>query len=329
VKNHKTGAKEIFVQDVAHKIYLISNTGKVVWTKQLQEPIIGKIHQIDVYKNNKLQLLFNTANKLYLLDRNGNNVEKYPIKLKSPATNGVTPLDYSHNRNYRILIGCNDNMVYNYNIQGDLVDGWKYQTATSFANQKIWHFAMAGKDYIVVPLANGQLKILERSGKDRLSITEKLPVGDNEVFLKIGRELSKTYLAKVDTNGTLIKVYLNNKKKAITYNNIVSGASFGMYNNQFVFSNNNMFYVFDNEERLIYSSEMEVNLSHPPFLLQHKKIGAVGGNQVYIFNAKGIVEDGFPLSGTTPFSITDINNDKTINLVVGDGNKIVTYNLKD
>ncbi|MBL4594227.1 MAG: DUF3352 domain-containing protein, partial [Flavobacteriales bacterium] len=37
VTNHKTKAKEIFVQDDANKIYLISNIGKVIWTKQLQE----------------------------------------------------------------------------------------------------------------------------------------------------------------------------------------------------------------------------------------------------------------------------------------------------
>src|SRR5690606_30369458 len=35
VINHNTNAKEIIVQDAANKIYLISNTGKVIWTKQL------------------------------------------------------------------------------------------------------------------------------------------------------------------------------------------------------------------------------------------------------------------------------------------------------
>lgn len=329
VQNHKTGAKDIFVQDDANKIYLISNTGKIIWTKQLQGKIIGKTHQIDVYKNNKLQLLFNTANKLYLIDRNGNNVEKYPIKLPALATNGATPLDYSNNRNYRILIGCNNNMVYNYTIQGDLVDGWKYQTSESYANQHIWHFALGGKDYIVAPLQNGKIKILERSGKDRISLTEKLPQSNNEVFLKIGRELSKTYLTTTDTNGIITKVYFNNKKESTPFKNIGSEAHFSFNYNQFVFGSNNTLSVFNAEKEKIIELELEESITSAPFFVSKNKIGVLATPNIYMVNKEGEIEEGFPLSGTTSFSIADINNDKTVNLVVIDGNKVITYNLKE
>ena len=329
VNNHKTGAKEIFVQDDAHKIYLISNTGKIVWSKQLQSAIIGKTHQIDVYKNNKLQLLFNTKNKIYLLDRNGNNVEKYPVKLEREATNGVTPLDYTNTRNYRLLIGCSNNMVYNYTIHGDLVDGWKYESAESFANQEIWHFALGGKDYILVPLQNGQVKVLERSGKDRLTISEKLPATGNKVFLKKGRDLSKTYITTIDTNGTVSKVYLNNKKEQILFENITAGSNFTFNNNQFIFSNNNNLIAFDSEINKIYDLELENEIVGSPIAISKEKTGVISGNNIYIINKTGSIENGFPLAGSTVFSISDINNDKTVNLVVGDGNKIVTYNLEE
>jgi hypothetical protein len=329
VKNHKSGAKEIFVQDEANKIYLISNTGKVIWSKQLQSKIIGKTHQIDVYKNNKLQLLFNTKNKIYLLDRNGNNVEKYPIKLNSEATNNVTPLDYSKTRDYRILIGCANNMVYNYNIQGDLVKGWEYQAATSFANQEMWHFALKNKDYIVIPLQNGQVKVVERSGRDRLSITEKLAKNSKQVFLKVGRELNKTYVTSIDTNGLVTKVYLNNKKEEILFDEITAGSSFRYANNQFVFNNNNNLIVFDSEKNKIYELELETNITNSTIAISKDKIGVIANNSIYLINNSGNIEKGFPLAGSTPFNIADINNDKTLNIVVGDGNKIVTYNLEE
>ena len=330
VKNHKTGTQEIFAQDAAHKIYLISNTGKVIWTKQLQNSIIGDVKQLDVYKNNKLQLLFNTKNKIYLLDRNGKNVEKYPIKLKSEASNSISPLDYNKNRNYRIVIGCKDNMVYNYNVQGSLVDGWKYEAIESYANQKIWHFDLAGKDYIVVVLKNGHTKIVERSGKDRLTITKKLPLGENETYLKVGRSLSKTYLAKVDTNGVLTKIFLNNKTASIVFKKIAPKTTFNLLRNQFVFTKDNSISVFDNEQNLIYDTEMETMINTTPHLLINGKIGfATTDNQIYILNKEGNIDTGFPLQGSTAFSVADINNDKTNNLVVGDGNKIVTYNLEE
>jgi hypothetical protein len=331
VVNHKTNAKEIFVQDDANKIYLISNTGKVIWTKQLQEPIIGNVHQVDVYKNNKLQLLFNTKSKLYLIDRNGNNVEIFPIKLPSEATNGVTPLDYSNNRNYRLLIGCSDNMVYNYTTQGKLVDGWEYQAAESFANGNIWHFALSGKDYIVVPLQNGQIKIIQRNGKDRLNIKNRLSPNNNQVFLKVGHELSKTYLVSNDTNGIVTKLYFNDKIETLTFSGITANNTLGFYG-QYIFSNKNKLSLFDEEKAKLFEIEFENNISTTPmiFKLSEKltKIGLVSNNNLYLINETGKIEDGFPLMGSTLFSISDINNDKTLNLIVGDGNKLITYNLE-
>ena len=233
--NHKTKSKEIFIQDDANKIYLISNIGKVIWTKQLQEPILGKVHQIDVYKNNKLQILFNTASKIYLLDRNGNNVEKYPVNLLSKATNGITPLDYAHNRNYRLLIGCQNNMVYNYDVHGDLVKGWEYNSKESFANNKIWHFVIANKDYIAIPLHNGKIKVIQRNGKDRLNLENKLEVSTNLIYLKVGSTLANTYLTTLDSSGNISQLNFDGKTSLIINEYKQPGAKFSCFD----FDNNN------------------------------------------------------------------------------------------
>ena len=58
------------------------------------------------------------------------------------------------------------------------------------------------------------------------------------------------------------------------------------------------------------------------------KIGVVTDNQIYLINKEGKTEQNFPLLGSTPFSIADINNDKTTNLVVADKRMIYTYVLK-
>src|SRR5690606_30241182 len=81
LKNHYTNALEIFVQDENNRIYLIGNTGKLLWELEVDGPILSDVNQVDVYRNDKLQILFSTRNTIYLLDRNGNNVESYPIKL--------------------------------------------------------------------------------------------------------------------------------------------------------------------------------------------------------------------------------------------------------
>ncbi len=338
VINHNTHAKEIIVQDDGNKIYLISNTGKVIWTKQLSEKVMGKFNQIDVYKNNKLQLLFNTKSKIYLIDRNGNNVESFPVKLPNEASNGISVMDYTNNKNYRLLIGCNDNMLYNYDAKGNKVDGWKYVSTESPANGKIWHFALAGKDYIVIPLKNGKVKVIQRNGTDRLTIVKKLPATSNEIYLKIGNDLGKCYLITSDTLGNIVKLFLNDKKGTITIDGIPKNTAFNYFDfnkdnsNDFVFSWENTVKIFDSDKKEIYSTELESPINHVPvsFNMPDKsnKMGWVSNGQIYLVNNQGQLEENFPLAGSTPFTIGDINNDKSTNLVVADKRMIYTYVLK-
>ena len=58
LNNHRTGTKDIVVQDVNNIIYLISAGGKIKWKKQIEGKINGEVSQIDAYKNNKYQMIF-------------------------------------------------------------------------------------------------------------------------------------------------------------------------------------------------------------------------------------------------------------------------------
>jgi len=149
VINHLTKEKEVFVQDDANTIYLISNTGKILWKKQLPEKIISEIYQIDIKKNNKLQLLFNTPSSIYVLDRKGNDVDNFPVSLKSPATNGLSVIDYENNRDYRILVACENKKIYNYNTKGDLVKKWNFEKSDATVFSRIQHVSIDDEDYLL------------------------------------------------------------------------------------------------------------------------------------------------------------------------------------
>ena len=77
MKNHRTNTLEVLIQDEENSIHLISATGKIKWSKKLEGPIMGKVKQIDVYSNNKWQMLFNTSSKIHLVDINGNEVRRF------------------------------------------------------------------------------------------------------------------------------------------------------------------------------------------------------------------------------------------------------------
>ena len=146
VMNHQTGQNEVFVQDLNHNIYLVNQVGRVLWKVQLPGMINSEVYQVDYFRNGKLQLLFSTRDFIYLIDRNGNFVDKYPIKLRSPATCGVSVFDYENNRDYRLFIACEDKQVYAYTKEGALVNGWSFKGTESEVLQPVSHFRIGNRD---------------------------------------------------------------------------------------------------------------------------------------------------------------------------------------
>ena len=66
----------------------------MLWKKQLDGAILGKIEQIDMYKNGRLQLAFATPNRVYVLDRNGKEVAPFPLKFNDKVTQPLSVFNY-------------------------------------------------------------------------------------------------------------------------------------------------------------------------------------------------------------------------------------------
>ena len=116
--NHLNKQKEIVVQDIKNNLYLISNSGKILWKKQLEGPVLGTIEQIDIFKNGRLQLLFATPHKVYLIDRNGKDVAPFPGNFNDVITQPLSVFDYDKDKNYRLLVTQGKNiLMYDKNLK--------------------------------------------------------------------------------------------------------------------------------------------------------------------------------------------------------------------
>ncbi len=169
VKNHRSGAKNIVVQDETHKLYWLNENGEILWEKPLKNDIVGDITQIDLFKNNKFQLLFSTSSQLHCIDLLGRDVDGYPIALKGKNTLGVTVVDYDKNRNYRFLVPIGQDL-YNYTSDGKLVKGWKTDAASATLTQVPFLFQKEGKDYVITS-TDEQAIVLNRRGEVRIKTT--------------------------------------------------------------------------------------------------------------------------------------------------------------
>ncbi|MGC9330259.1 MAG: DUF3352 domain-containing protein [Bacteroidales bacterium] len=345
VKNHytnSTDSKEIIVQDVGNNIYLINHKGHVLWKLPLDEQILGKIYQVDAYKNGKLQYLFNTKNKIYLIDRRGNHVERFPINLRSPATCGLALFDYDNTLDYRILIPCANKEAYLYNIEGNLVSGWEFKGSEYLVRQTPKHFRHENYDYIVFS-DKYRIYILNRKGETRVQPKYHFQTSTNNSFYFEKNENKATSCFVTTKNtGTIMRIYLNNLVDSLHIRKY-SDEHYFMFEDldadgvkDYIFLDGNKLEVYSQGLSMIMTYTFENEITEAPnyyvFSSDNRKIGVTDydNEMIYLINADGTLHPGFPLTGKSPFSIAYMAPDKIyFNLFVGGkDNFLYNYQIK-
>jgi hypothetical protein len=322
--------KEVILQDYDHHIYLISNLGRILWQQKLDGPILGEVQQIDYFKNGKLQFLFNTVNKLYLIDREGNSVKNFPINFRSKATNPVAVFDYENTRDYRFFVAADDQLIYAYTPDGNLLKGWNLFKTDHQVKQPVQHFRIDGKDYIVVSdLMKNYL--LHRNGEIRVQADQIYPHSpNNTLYLEDRSKTHEPRLVSTEQDGTLHYIYFDGKHETVKLSEFSSQHFFRAANidndeaSEYIFADGKSLSVMKSDGKTIFSIEMEETISNLPhvysFSKQNRKIGITvkKENKIYLFSSTGELHPGFPLDGCTEFSIGFISSENTnFNLLVG------------
>lgn len=336
--NHLTGAKEIFVQDLKNNIYLINAAGRVLWKVPLQERIEGTVYMIDYYRNGKYQLLFNSRNYLHLIDRNGNYVERYPVKLRSPATNSLALFDYDNNLNYRILIAGEDRQIYSYDRSGSIVKGWKLFRTPGQVRTQISYFQISGKDYIAVS-DETSLFFLDRSGNKRVSLKEQVSRAKGSSLKVVPG--SDPYFVCTSSDGTIQHIYPDGSVKKYNIGNFSPGHLFDIFDvdgdgfDEYIFIDKGKIYLYDHNRSELFSKDLKSdNLEGPitfSFSAENRKIGVLdaANDLIYLLDNEGTNMKGFPLKGASLFSIGKLAGRSNWNLIVaGPGRFLYNYKIE-
>ncbi len=320
VVNHRTNMKEIVVQDSDNNLYLISSEGKVLWKKALEGRIQGKIHQVDIYKNGRLQLAFTTSDQFIILDRNGKEVAPFNKKYPGGNLNPLAVFDYEKNKNYRFVV-TQGRKVFMYNPQGNIVTGFTYKESESAIIKAPKHIRIAQRDYLVFQLEDGTLKILNRVGRERIPVAEKIAFSDNEVYHYRNKFIltdKSGTLFSIDPDGKVSKSRLNLKEdhgidatlKTLTTVNentlTIKGKSRDMELG--VYLRPKIFYIYDK----IYVSSTDIQ-----------------SGQVYLFDSSNKPISNFPVFGNSTADLADLENDGKLELVTKDSdNSLIVYSLR-
>jgi hypothetical protein len=200
------------------------------------------------------------------------------------------------------------------------------------------HFRVGNKDYIVFA-DHLTTYILNRKGETRIRVEKHFPVAENtSIVLESNTTGIKPRLVMTDSLGRVQFIYFDGTVETVDLGTY-SGKHYFEYSDlngngrrEFIFVDGRELRVFNSDGSKKFSRSFRSPISGPPVIYQfsygNKKIGLVSGemNELYLVNNDGSLYKGFPLLGSTPFSIGVINRTTSkFNLIVGSNDNFL-YN---
>jgi len=332
----------IAIQDSAFQLYLLDEAGNEITKKKLDGKILSAVQPVSYYRSSEQQFLFNTAKNIYLLDRKGEAQGTFPIRLQTPATNGVTAIDFDSNQQYSFFVACANGGVYGFDHLGRPLQGWNPLRGVGEVRHPILHFQQDGKDFLIVLNESGKLFAFKRDGSNRFATVNfgvQCPSPPEvQLFEKSNR------IVATDKNGRAHVVGLDGSTFGLAlfpkaeqdvrfaFADVAGDARkdyVGLVDTSLVvhFYEGTQFKPlyrtgFDTPQRDV----LPVRVSGREKAL----VGTVSAKkqQIFLLQEDGKIYPDFPLAGTTRFFIADLFGNGQQILVVANGDSVYAYRVK-
>lgn len=324
----------IVASDAANNLYFVRPEGKMVWKKQLQSPVIGKVHMLKAGKRKTPHLLFNTADRIYLLDLNGNEAQGFPVKLRSQATN---PLSFTiMGDGAQILVSCDDRYTYCFGLDGRENALWQKPGSQERVSRSIDQLSAGNQGYVVITDEQNGVLVTDFNGKNRIPLRSGLKKSKNALV----------YLNKTNSKGVLLTTNESGKLLYISGTGASSTTDFGTYspdhyflyddfdqNNapDFLFLDKAKLVIYDRFKKTLFSFTFPNEITVPPYYLNlgnGTKLLCVTdelSGDVYLIDNKGKMLINSGLKGDVPFAVGSKSGTDELYFVSGQGNRLVCY----
>ena len=323
--------KRIAVQDSNLNLYLLNRSGDILWKKKLDSPIKGEISNIDFYKNEELQIIFATENKIYLLNDDGSSIPNFPISLPYKAVSDLVVVDMDKDRNYKYFITCENDNIYGFEKAGKPLQGWNHKTDIKNISFPVSYFNNRGKDFILVINNNNTLNFFDRKGDKVfkvLTTTNNLNNPFNE---------DNNGFSSILSNGTLIHIGSDGKIREIksqidNVNDAALAELDGKPGLEKILLKDNEVVAYTKDTVPFLSFKYQSDIDSKLCIISSKefknKISVITGNKIYVIDETGKLYSEFPVKGINKFHGSDLFNNGDI-VITGLMNKstIIAYLL--
>tara|TARA_B100001057_G_scaffold497120_1_gene600411 strand:- start:3669 stop:6038 length:2370 start_codon:yes stop_codon:yes gene_type:complete len=310
--NYVTKEPEIITQDNKHNLYLINKDGNIIWRKKLDSKIVGKVVQVDLYKNGRLQYAFVTEDSFIILDKNGNIVKNIKHKKREKII-GLSVFDYDKNKNYRFLI-CYENDIKMLDSNMKKVGGFSTKNIKSEMTSLPKHFRIGSKDFLIINTKN-KILILDRRGNIRIDVNDELKSPTSEIYIN-----QNSFVFMNDNN--LVQINLNGSTK-INPLPLETNYSLVSSQNKLIYMTENIITINNQNFELKFGNYTNPQLFFDEFI----SITELDLNRIFILKADGSSFDNFPIYGSSSIDVFMEKNKNKLLVSVGEENEILVYSI--
>jgi len=277
---------------------------------------MGRIEQIDIYRNGRLQLAFATSHRVYVIDRLGRDVSPFPARFNDEITQPLSVFDYDNNKNYRLLV-TQGREVLMYNVNARTVRGFTFRSASEAINHQPQHFRVGRKDYILIKTEN-RLHILDRTGKNRINPKSAVSYSGKAVYLYNNK------FTTTSQSGDLVSIDMKGNTGIQDLNLSDSHHIAATSKTLVTLSDNNL-----NIRQKHYELDFG-NYRAPKIYYLNDKIYItltdLQTQKVYLFDSQSRLLSNFPVYGNSTMDLANIDSDNRLEFVVkGESNSIIVY----
>ncbi len=292
IADHIRGGNSLFVYNENGKYALIDRNGRYIWGGNLEEKILNSPMVVDIYENDKLQLLFATPSKIFLLDLNGENVASFPYSSEHELSSKISTLKWKNT--IRILAGTS---------KGEVI-----------------MLGNSGKELNIVQIGSHPIKISPKA----LNLTGNLRVWvantNDEKYLGYLETPAKAELLGKTTANHFLKagsnvfgivqeendIFLETMRNEST-SSFAKGKVIQLINELVILQTENELQAYDAQRKLISSQKLpfkEVGAVNLTFIGEQKfwTVFDYLENNVYLFLPNGDLAKGFPKEGRAPIT---------------------------
>jgi hypothetical protein len=326
------------IQDANFIVHLYDHQGKQLWSKNVGEKIIGKIHQVHANKPGNFRLAFVSEKHFYMINELGEFPVNFPVTLKANATTGLGLINFNHKENPLLLVACDNLSIYNYKTNGEIDTDWKTDHLKDTLKGDFVAFKCDGREMICFADEGKNLRLIDKRGNWIVKFKEKLPALYNNVFyLDIKKSLNTSAVIVSDEQGMVYRynfkgVYDDlelmpkvSKHYAFTYADIDNDGKA-----EYIFADNNRLNVLNKDKSIKFDFSFNSKINGPAQFLQlndstAKLAVSTEDEGLFIFDSNGNLNRGISLAGRAPISFTSIDRQKFYFAVTTFGRRIMAH----